>query len=1205
MDGELTDEDVVRRILMYQDGMDPRLEEMLDRWILTDKVNKRLNDAMNVSPLSDEAYANADKQATMIPLLPKVAIFKIDEWDNLTVNSLDHLYLMDFRLGLTIMPMRDFDSKNKIVRVTYDVGATTGEKVNYLQCELLSYSQKSYTIRCTAGFYGLTLDKTYTMPPYELVDMAFCYVRAVKTREFTNRRKDPDDNDFNLDIQDMKETFDEKVSVVFRKYVIPQDEKVYKIPTFSVISDSEKYNDVSVPKDFVHFKVNKVEGLVTPDITFNLECTKLDLPEYIITVDDRDNQFQDKLGAETLYSSYLVQGSMYSALRQEISEEAGSMSPYSTDELLTQVVIRIGEIDEILSRVSVWNPFTLTFDQTNFTVYNFENPIYRIKNIDKQMINIPGETERQTRIIKYNNTKVSQGMASASIYETIRGPDTSQDQSVLVLLSQDENMVIYAEIEGVSTPTSEELDMDSNSFLISAERDELGVVISSGGLYNGTNSILRSNVYIDNHMIVPTFESMYNLMIRNIYVCDLVATDYLRITSGSVTIDAYHGIETFSRTYTGVQTGKLFTNEFGELYCGVFEADIMFTNELKTMVALHAGPKDHSIDIYEYEWSKTDKSGMAKRIDALEDRIGTVSCVLYPNVSGLNTEFAYQNINVVVNVSKQALLNGANWIDSEVPVSRPEPPGTSWIDITKKRFERAARDGGILLRARGSLTGERQEPPNDLGIRKAANEAQLSQQQFNINMMYEIELIVQEFNDLASRVDNLENQMKALMDMLNPSFVDSLLQEMLNIAISTAIPYAAPMLIAFTKQVEGALMSAHKVFKAALSNATKRATLLLGIKKAGIALSGISEFETFLMNLALATKKNLNKIKKIPRPGWKNGSYNLQNVDASEMCDLLTGIYTNGRTDPPAAMLPQLRPTVNRLKENIILPSYNVHYRPLGFLPDNLASNLHDLFTVTTNNRNKLKMDNVKLSTTLPSHSFTTVEWYGYDSDGYINKKMLYMGIGELNRRATGINDKNAGIGGIFVEFRSNSRTIKGVQIYVPKSFQECGYTVDDVRSLYISLYKRPIAKDRNESQAWNIIVSEVENTVMASDLMGYTYVPDPSKLEVLRELIHNPPYFNYNLINRNCQDFVLDLMKYVTTGKLPSKWSLDEQAKAVMRRTQIANGFLEDLDPLPFRGRVYGIVKYHNKRVNTKPVIIYPKMTNITPNSVLSRQHM
>lgn len=100
------------------------------------------------------------------------------------------------------------------------------------------------------------------------------------------------------------------------------------------------------------------------------------------------------------------------------------------------------------------------------------------------------------------------------------------------------------------------------------------------------------------------------------------------------------------------------------------------------------------------------------------------------------------------------------------------------------------------------------------------------------------------------------------------------------------------------------------------------------------------------------------------------------------------------------------------------------------------------------------------------------------------------MGVGELNRFGGKTSDKKSGIGGVHIVYDSDVRTNKGIQIWTPKSYRECGYDDVSLDMLYYSLFNKPRPSEHSRDRAWLDIAYEIDNKAIHSDLMGSAYIP-------------------------------------------------------------------------------------------------------------------
>jgi hypothetical protein len=294
-----------------------------------------------------------------------------------------------------------------------------------------------------------------------------------------------------------------------------------------------------------------------------------------------------------------------------------------------------------------------------------------------------------------------------------------------------------------------------------------------------------------------------------------------------------------------------------------------------------------------------------------------------------------------------------------------------------------------------------------------------------------------------------------------------------------------------------------------------------------------------------------------PRPLYKTkGEY--ASIDVTDKLDLMHDIRTNYQNmDNDFFELFGL----NRSNLELPMPTVSTYHRPLATLPKPVRNVLHDAFSDTQNFRNKLANDRINVSTRNPSHAFLLYDDWRVTQAGQKEVTRTYMGIGELNGQGRPTGDKGAGIGG--VQIKGKVYKVYGDTYGIEwGTHTDSGYTTAEVINLYTTLFGRRPNEELTVLNVWDEVINGIEHKIQTSSMLNETALPDIHKTRSLRAWLDSPPPFNYNLLNNNCQNFVEDMVGYLTGRGLPQRWDLNSQLMLQQGRVDSFINSVEIIDP-------------------------------------------
>lgn len=257
---------------------------------------------------------------------------------------------------------------------------------------------------------------------------------------------------------------------------------------------------------------------------------------------------------------------------------------------------------------------------------------------------------------------------------------------------------------------------------------------------------------------------------------------------------------------------------------------------------------------------------------------------------------------------------------------------------------------------------------------------------------------------------------------------------------------------------------------------------------------------------------------------YKN-SYGKQTLDTAEQEKFRLDWATSGTSNDNVNIFPGLSADPTDIVGNRV----DVIYRPLTSLPKPIGNWAHTSITESVLEKS---VDNFNTSSTrLPSHAYITAQQSYFNvSTGKPNVDRHVVGIGEANSQGKPTGDKGAGIGGVTFGFEVTHVDSNGKYVLRPKKASDFGYTDDEVFRIYGTLFGfKNIPGDAN--RAWNEICISLNSKYMSGTTYKTIYPSSNLIGNSMYELTRNPPRWDYNLLDLNCQNFTQDVINILEGG--------------------------------------------------------------------------
>jgi hypothetical protein len=474
---------------------------------------------------------------------------------------------------------------------------------------------------------------------------------------------------------------------------------------------------------------------------------------------------------------------------------------------------------------------------------------------------------------------------------------------------------------------------------------------------------------------------------------------------------------------------------------------------------------------------------------------------------------------------------------------------------------------GIWIRVEGDCEINAPIPPVYLGVLNYANEYVYFFESILEEVYGNIQSNREAILDVKMHVQWLQGQFELFVSQQGESLWQVITNALINIVLDAAFGMIGGAVMSKITSVMQKMAGLNwRVTSTGIAQSVSRGATLKSLGSREIPTDSFGEMQNFGSTYLSSRKRKVTDFDYDKRPMFKQTDkqdhLKAQYFDASEKLDITSMIRAGGSYkagDYPAKAIPKnsLSPSPNES----LIPCINTYYRPLGILPQPVAKWAHK-FTLRSDVKDKYVYDSVNLSTRQPSHAFSVVDDYEVIGVGKHRLNRNYIGIGELNVHGRTTGDKGAGIGGVTMTYDSTIRNRDGRVLYTLNDYETSGYNAKDVDNLYKTLYNnsktgKELGDVLTTDEKWMSISEELSRKILQSDKMSSTYLPDKSKVMALQSMIRDPPEFNYNLINNNCQNLVKDMVNFVKNGTVNNAWQLTMRKRLLKDRVQLYDSVL------------------------------------------------
>lgn len=1144
------DEAVTESAIKFGSGgssSDPRVAELYAEYQAQKIVSDLLLSSEVDIRLSQLCARYASDERNNIPLLPKINAFSVSEMHSDIGELVKAEYTPEsFALNVNVSPlneesdvwnkfeMKDGDDIVVIVEYLVRVLNTTKYSVSYK----ITYLREIYT-----GTRNL----------HESEELKIC-VKLLQFNnpniEFTFLEKDTLDTSFDTHLVtnlggDIP--VDCLLTIDILQMIIPTG-TTYVKPRIDTTRIAENYVSGFAGK-LISFGAYDVSSSESSD----LSVISVNTVDYVTIIDDnaydyrmKDKEFLNKIIAEYLLRAMRNQSAYYYSNANETIEYAGDVSTSSIQTVLVDTAQTLVTILDILQKVSKWDEVkrSIDFFSAVSTVATAVN--VGIDNITDNVRMTPGMIRELVSFSASAGSKDWCQMESSAI--DIKAKDVEMESNLAVVFS-DENVVVAVKytIKAIHGAWKTQKAHGNDRVFKIISYYDVGTSPRQVGCELSTTSDFSVPI---KYQVVD-----YELRITSVAVLDRLATARIADVSGTLSLNALFMTKEVTFATANLQGMEVTLNEFGTMYGYGANVDIVLTDSLPTSV-----------------YMPLIKGGLIKdqlnSTTAWKNTSGTWSFVVKEKTSSFNgdSDDAYSRAEFTTNFgqhggplvisSNQTLLksklsakdvNYAKFSNGKTLYETFNPDGTE-----ADPFQFALSTIGLAVKSDASYTA--QQAPLSLADSVYLNQYNTTQDKINWQLSKDISDIRDNVAQLEDKLERLAQQIAILQKQINPPLYMMFVNELIGALTAQLITAVTTNVLMKMSELIGPLRRVASEIYSVSANAMSA----MRPKRRGFySVDQAAMMATFIDDVATAAgKKSELRLKmQTPRPAFKSGIHDLQYFDMSEKIDVLTSYYMRGRINQ-AINMDLVRPEFNKLADGIPMPEFKVFYKPLDGL-GKLGQPVHKIWTKRDSTR-KFLMDNARQkSHRLPSHSFCTYEDYHALPSGKVRKELVFMGIGEFSGGGAEI---GGGVGGLIVKYESDAvDKVTGVRVFKPLSFEECGYTANEVSNIYLRLYKPKLTELQGitAEKQWASLVADADRKVQSSDVMYKTYVPDSGVGESYKSLVRNPPEFQYNLLYNNCQSFTNSLINFQTRGIIDPSWPSTLITAMMTPRVQFINSML------------------------------------------------
>nr|UHS71889.1 MAG: putative minor capsid protein [Cypovirus sp.] len=1155
------------------------IDDELLRQILAEQqrqreVNDRLNGARQINVLRDIATQQLQASYSNIQHFPQLAVYDVGELIDIQSSMISGWHPNIICISDTITPLQHLFGGNKIYKRTVStnnsVGITNDIYEYTLEVKLLSdeldrvrvsseiYIRKTLESDELSIYQAERVINNYDSLRYRLT-IQFVEIEFQAIVRQTDYESSLDVKTYDTAIlYDMHVSLDEIVinaNVNEKTYITP---RIINNPLYSIALHVDSITDIN------ELSVISLTGISEPLFlistpTFQL-MRKDRMPQNIS--DEYDATLRHKLEQDDLIHGYRTQMAIYGGEYQEVIETVINDAEYSSDILSASTVENAAKISDIASRVALYKEMETIYQDRHYGALSLRGPFFDPANWYNYYID--PKDKNVGFYFSYLDGTYTVGTTRITISDRWAVPlDVKADETAYIKILEDGDTVVFALVEIVRTTMSENIIqpdsgvMNGNHFV----RLNRATLLTFSEPLPGENSAFVTAINqstigytgssVTRHIPIPYYETEVTIILKDIIMCFKEAVSFPRYIDGRFDYSLNYDDQRITGSVSDGVSGEFTSIEFGKLFCLFFNVNRTISTSLT--IEKNRRPRidapNNFVEVLKHRrWRGMEVETRADLMYAATGFDARMTTTGIDNVN--NSEFTFI---FTIKPTKQHYLHGYMLNEN---VQDTIADDVRWSDVTGSKAQVAwQRLTHVVVSVTGRVSASIPLPPVSLGMRRTADEFQTITETVLADLTERLDIFESRLDTVEQQLHALQKQFEQLIASMETTFWDMILSVVIDAAIGILIPGAAIALGLLAKVLKNAVGSAYRTTSIMLSSMAKGKLLKSNMRRDKFPIESLVEAQTFNdVILKSLGKDKSTMFNQHTRPIYRK-DHTAQHIDRTDKLDLITEMITGGRmnigsewNDVEIQSMLHLR---NLSNNDRMLPTLNTYYRPLQILPKPIAEVLHNTTTNTQNFRNKLRYDAINATTRKPSHSFATYTDYEFITPNTYRVKMTYFGIGEPNALGFPTGDKNAGIGGVHIGMDLFGVGANKTMILSPLNYTELGYTSQQVDNVFKTLFNRDRPNHMSHDNAWSMIHDGINTRILSSDMMHSTNVPDGAIGRVIRDMVDNPPNFNYNLLNRNCQDVTRDIILFATGRGMPTKWPLNARALYNQIRTR------------------------------------------------------
>ncbi|ALL27239.1 VP3 [Bombyx mori cypovirus 1] len=1157
--------------LNISDNDENILKTLIADYNLRMRRDALLGELARLDELRDISQVKGDEYKVTIPLLPVISTLNQHEFE-ITQANIETDFIADNVTFVTSFVPADLDLEQTIQRVFFRTTATTPHFQSFnLVIEILNYDQDSGDVELHVKIMivrpnsdVVNYDYTWIGKDYERISVCYNLISHLQRIDGPHGRDDEAEMPIYRIIRRDSGSIPSYASGK-HLYVISShlhvDEIVRRREHKSISVDVTQLSLIlPIIRTFnpVDLREVRIED-ITPGIEFTIN---MEVSTYLAESSGSHVDMQraimnhaDKIVGNYTGQQWNVQSNMLSEVRTQMLEEEDEEARQRGDYTTSTLVQTMAQVSDLFSSTILYRHAEARLENT---VGAFE--------LLRPVLSIPSEYVHNGRVGPITNIPANASIVTSSsggvgqvrnIFKPI-GDQTINESHFANVFSNDE-YAIYLRFSYRQAPVQSETVYLQQSLpaMRIVSPSSVSTTVSTAVIGGNTIHINcpirphREDRLVSGGVQVPRQSTAVEIRVQEILIGYRQATTFPIDTEGRLSLELMYGLESRSAVGNTMSPVRFVTVNDGEFFGLTCPIDLT----LSTVVDPSSYLSDGVIlvatafeDLRGYAWVATLGGDWPRTYNSSMRAFN----VLTGGDINLSTEYGSEmTYTFKVELPIVYMFNNMTVISNNVP--RVPVLGVTYASIYQdSRTELEVRRflQTLVFRIHGNWSARIPYPPGNLPTRNTANQHQDIQQVINDSISQELGRLSDELLNMKNRLDHLERQFEMFIQSQESEWWEILL----NVVMDTVLGYFSTFAGNALKSAQQAISKAVGYTRRVLMTVTKTMrngpifTRLLGAKN----LSGqaLASLETLVESVLRSINVKKSRFMSGAEPLYKNNKV-AQHIDNTEKMNMMMDFSfanRNNRQNITADTLSRMHTQNAHGTSDTILPAMRVYYRPLGFLDKRVGEALHKGITRPEALKKQLRSDVANVGTRAPSHAFMTYTDVLYEDAGSYIVSKRYLGIGELNRFGRTTSDKNADIGGVNIKYRVNKITADGKYIIDRLSHTESGYTAADVDRLYRSLFGKQ-GDGLSTEQKWMDISRGVDAKIISADMVSEEFLSNKYTGQMIDELINSPPQFNYSLIYRNCQDFVLDVLR-VAQGFSPSnKWDVSTAARMQQRR--------------------------------------------------------